>query len=338
MTLRNQAPRVTVVLPARNAALTIDRAVASILSQTFLNFELLAIDDGSVDDTGLRLKQWAAHDARVRILTTSGCGLVSCLNWGLAEARGEYLARMDADDESLPTRFEKSVAALDAHPHWAGIGTGVDIFREDRPPSPNLQRYGQWLSSLTSPAMVFRDRYIESPLCHPSTMLRRAPLQHWGGWKDGPFPEDWELWLRLMEQGEQLSCLPEVLHRWRDGDHRLTRLDARYAWARHLDLKADSLARTAGTRPIIIWGATKTGRAMALRLKARGRFLRGFVEVNEKKLGQRLHGIPVFEPESLKRDGSLVISCVAAQGARHLIREFLHQRGFQEMLDFICAA
>jgi len=329
-------PRVTVILPARTAGLTIDLALSSVLAQTFDDFEVLALDDGSTDDTAARMQVWREKDARVRVLCTGGLGLVGALNLGLEHARGELIARMDADDESLATRFEKSVSALDANPEWAGVGTGVEIVRADRPPSPNLQAYGKWLSSLTSPDLVFRDRFIESPLCHPSMTLRRSALVEAGGWRDGPFPEDWELWLRLMERGERLSCLPEVLHRWTDHDRRLTRTDARYALERHLSLKADYVSRLLQGRRVTLWGATDTGRTLSKALTAKGLTVVRFVELNAKKIGQTIHGVPVIHPDALPDDGSHVLSCVAAKGARDDIRAFLQARGLVELRDFTC--
>ncbi|MFZ5444273.1 MAG: glycosyltransferase [Myxococcota bacterium] len=331
-------PRLSVLLPARNAEATLDVALASLAAQTFGDFEVLAIEDGSTDGTAALLDDWARRDARVRVLRTPGLGIVGALMLGLGHARAPLIARMDADDESLPTRFEESVRALDAEPSWAGVGTGVEIFRDDRPPSPNLQRYGRWLSSLTTPALVFRDRFIESPLCHPSMVLRREALLDAGGWREGDFPEDWELWLRLMERGARLSCLPLTLHRWRDHDRRLTRADARYALERHLDLKADYLARRFARTPLTLWGATDTGRALSQRLTARGCRVVRFVELNPRKLGQRIHGVPVIHPDELPRDGSHVLSCVAAQGARDDIRAWFQARGFIELEHFTCVA
>ena len=328
--------RVTVLLPARDAEATIDRAVRSVLAQTAGDFVLLAIDDGSRDGTRHALDGLAKTDPRVRVLSTGGVGLVGALMLGLERVTTPFVARMDADDESLPRRFEASLTVLERHPDWAGVGTGVDITREDRPVSPNLQRYGKWLSSLTSPHLVFRDRFIESPLCHPSVMLRTDALRAAGGWREGPFPEDWELWLRLMERGEKLSVVPEVLHRWTDHDRRLTRTDARYARERHLELRADFLSRRLSK--VTLWGATDTGRALSRLLTARGVEVVRFVELDRRKIGQRIHGVPVVHPDAMEKDGSHVLSCVAAAGARDEIRAWFVERGYVEGDDFTCVA
>lgn len=332
------APRISVLLPAKNAEATIELAVRSVLAQTFGDFELLAIDDGSTDGTRAKLDTLAREDARVRVFSTRGLGIPGALGLGLAEARAPYLARMDGDDESLPTRFEVSLRALEAHPSWAGVGTGVEIFRDDRPPSPNLHAYARWLSSLTSPELLFRDRFIESPLCHPSVLLRAGPVRALGGWRDGDFPEDWELWLRLLEAGHALSCVPEVLHRWRDGDVRATRQDLRYSREKHLVLRADYLARHFAGTPLTIWGATDAGRALSRHLTQRGARVVRFVELNPRKLGQTIHGLPVIHPDALPDDGSHLLSCVAAKGARDDIRGWMTRRGKVELKDFTCVA
>jgi glycosyltransferase involved in cell wall biosynthesis len=333
------APTVSVLLPVRDGEATIDAAIESVRAQTFADFELLAIDDGCADGTPARLEAHAKADARVRVLQTGGRGLVAALNLGLREARGRLIARMDADDVSRPERFARSVARLDAEPSLTGVGTGVSIERVDQPPSPALVEYGRWLSSLTTPERLFADRFVESPLCHPSVMLRRDALVGAGGWRDGDFPEDWELWLRLLEGGARLTCLPEVLHVWSDHDRRLTRTDARYQRDRHTKLRAHYLARRFARQPLCIWGAGERGVALCRALQAEGATVERFIELNPRKLGQRIHGARVVMPDDLGPPGAEhVLASVGARGARAEIRAWLDSRDFIEGVHFTCAA
>ena len=334
-------PRLSVLLPARNAAGTIDVAVQSLREQTFTDFELIAIDDGSRDDTGERLRVHARADARLRVLTGAGTGLINALELGVPQCRGEFFARMDADDQSLPTRFARSLAALDADPSLAGVGTGVEIFREDQPASPNLVGYGQWLSSLTTPELLFRESLIESPLCNPSTMVRRSLVDEVGLWREGDFPEDWQWWLRVLERGHRLVCLPEVLHRWRDSDTRLTRTDARYRREAHHAIKSEFISRRLGLeRGLVLWGAGEFGLKVFRALRARGHRVEQFVELHPRKIGTKLEGVPVIAPAQLGRpsEGVHLLSVVGSKGARAEIREFLVGRGWLEGRDFTCLA
>ena len=333
-----RTPAISVLLPARNAASTLGRALESIRAQTFGDFEVLVVDDGSTDDTRAHLEAAARTDARFRVLGTTGVGLVSALNLALTHARAPLIARMDADDESLPTRFERSLSALE-NPTLTGVGTGVEIVRDDRPPSPNLVAYGAWLSSLTSTEKLFADRFVESPLCHPSVMLRTEPLRAVGGWQDGPFPEDWQLWLRLLESGHRLRCVGETLHRWSDHDRRLTRTDERYGPAGHLALKADFLARRFAGQSLTLWGAGEIGVKLTRALVDRGLSVSRLIDLNPRKIGQRIHGARVVMPDDLGAPGhEHLLSAVGAKGARAEIRAWLDSRGWVEGRHFTCVA
>ena len=333
-------PALSVLLPARNAASTVELALGSVLRQSFADFEVIAIDDGSVDATFAKMRQMAAGDARVTVLDGGGRGIVAAMALGMRHAKGALIARMDADDESLPERFAKSVAVLAAEPELAGVGTQVEIFREDRPVAPNLQGYGKWLSSLTTAEAVFRERFIESPLCNPSTMVRREVIESLGGWREGDFPEDWEFWLRLLEAGHRMRCIEPVLVRWRDHEARVTHTDPRYGRKQHLALKAEVLARRfAGAEPLTVWGAGETGLKLTRMLRERGVRVRRFIEVHPRKVGTQIHGLPVDPVSAIgPPGGGHLLSAVGAKGAREEIRGVLTGLGWREGEHFTCVA
>jgi GT2 family glycosyltransferase len=334
-------PEVSVLLPVRNAAATLERAVESIRAQTFRDWELIAVEDASTDDTPMVLAALAAREPRMRIVRGEGRGLVAALRSGLAACQGPFVARMDSDDESLPHRLEASIAALRADPQLAAVGTQVEIFREDRPVSPNMQGYARWLNSLTTSDRLRRERFVESPLCHPSTTLRRSALEEVGGYEDGALPEDYQLWLKLIDAGWKLACVPELLFRWRDHGGRLTRADPRYAEERFIATKARYLARgpLARARVCAVWGAGRTGLALVRRLRQEGVAVVQLLEVNPSKIGTRIEGIPVAPWTSLGPPGEThLLVAVGAKGARQEIRAALASRGWIEERHFTCCA
>lgn len=170
--------------------------------------------------------------------------------------------------------------------------------------------------------------------------MRRQVVLALGGYRDEEVPEDWELWLRLLQAGHALVCLPQVLHRWTDGEHRLTRTHPRYTPQAHLRLKARHLAARLAGKPVTLWGATDVGRGLCRMLQAQGVTVERFVELHPRKLGQSIHGAPVVHPDALgpPREGAHLVACVAAKGAREEIRAWLTQRGWEETRDFTCAA
>lgn len=198
-------PRVSVILPAYNAERFIGEAIDSILAQTYRDFELIIISDGSTDLTPDIIRQYAKKDKRIRFFNNrKNRGLIYVLNMGLRKVRGEYIARMDADDISLPTRFEKQVAYLDANPDVGVLGTLIQGFGL-------LNQLG-----LQRPQVELSDFITDNYVAHPSVMIRRSVMRKYG-FKYNPdykHVEDYELWLRMV-QVTKIQNIMEVLLRYR---------------------------------------------------------------------------------------------------------------------------
>ena len=333
-------PRVAVLMPARDAGRTVRAAAVSILRQTVRDLSLVAVDDGSGDSTREELERLAARDRRLRVVPGAGEGIVPALRRALAACDVEVVARMDADDVAWPLRLERQLEALAADASLAAVGCRVRLFPR-RAVGQGMRRYAAWLNGLTTPERVECDLYVESPLVHPAAAIRRQALERAGGWRDGDFPEDYDLWLRLAGLGGRLANVPEVLLDWRESAGRLTRVDPRYAIERHLALKARHLAAgpLSGRREVALWGAGQTGRAFARALGREGIAVGLFVEVDPRKIGRRVLGAEVVSFEQVERTRGLpLLVAVGTPGARDLIRAELRRRGFRELQDYRCVA
>jgi GT2 family glycosyltransferase len=335
----SRVPRVSVLMPCRDAAGWLDAAVASILAQTWADFELVAVDDGSRDDTNARLQRWASRDRRVRVVAGSGAGIVSALQEGLAATRGPLIARMDADDVAHPERLAAQIALLEARPELAACGTRVRYF----PPGvvrDGALRYEQWLNSLATPADIVRDAFVECPIAHPTLMIRRAVLAAVGGWRDPGWPEDYDLMLRLIAAGHALANVPAVLLDWRERANRLSRTDPRYSLDAFRRCKAHYLARTlVGGRSVLVVGAGPVGKAFACALAAEHVPIAAFVDVDPRKIGQSVHGVPVV-PRAALADyrAAFAVAAVGNPAARADIRAWLAAEGWLELADFCTVA
>jgi len=333
-------PRAAVLLPARDAAGTVRAAAVSILRQTFRDLSLVAVDDGSRDGTLSILARLAEGDRRVLLVRGSGEGIAGALNRGLSRCDAEVVVRMDADDVAHPRRLEVQLAALAADPSLAAVGSRVRLFPR-REVAGGMARYARWLNGLVTPDLVARDLLVEAPLVHPASAIRRRVLEEAGGWRDGDFPEDYDLWLRIAAAGQRLSNVPETLLDWRESQGRLTRTDGRYGLTRHLALKAAWLAGgpLADRREVALWGAGQTGRAFARALAVHGVSVVLFLEVDPKKIGRTVLSAPVLSYEAAERARGLpLLVAVGAPGARDLIRAELARRGFDEIRDYRCVA
>jgi glycosyltransferase involved in cell wall biosynthesis len=335
-------PLVSVVMPARDAAATVARAVASIQSQTLRDWELVALDDGSKDATRFILIEMAQLDPRIRVLRTKS-GIAGALNAGIAAATGEFVARMDADDEAAPERLEKQAAFLSARPEIGVVGCRVE-FGGDRAATEGYALHVDWVNTLLTPEQIAVNRFVESPFAHPSVMFRRALVDEHGGYRQGDFPEDYELWLRWLDLDVKMAKLPETLLTWHDLPGRLSRKDARYSPEAFYRLKAHWIAewvkRELPTeRAIWVWGAGRPTRQRAALLEANGVKIAGYIDVDAKKTGKKVGGVPVVPPEQLPlRETSFVLGYVGTRGARDLIRAALVKSGRSEGRDFLMCA
>lgn len=203
-------PRVSVVMPVFNGARYIDSAIESILGQTYGDFEYIIVDDGSSDGTGELVEKWGGRDSRIRFLKGQHAGVTVALNQGLADASGEFVARMDADDVALPRRFENQVKYLDNSPNVVAVGTAIELM-DPEGESLCVQPWAENHEAIDE--QLLRGK---GGLSHPAAMIRRADLMNIGGYREEfRYAQDKDLWLRLAERG-RLANLPDVLLRYRE--------------------------------------------------------------------------------------------------------------------------
>jgi glycosyltransferase involved in cell wall biosynthesis len=201
--------KASVILPVYNAARTLPRAIESILAQDVGDFELITIDDCSSDGSRVLIEQYAAADDRIRtIFHPENVGLPGTLNEALQAARGEYVVRMDADDESLPHRLSVQLDFMERHPRVAVAGSSV-YHMGSRPEFDHL------IELPTGPARVREMLRVENCIYHPSVIMRRAEVVELGGYRPGfQNAEDYDLWLRVAKLHE-LDNIAEPLLRYR---------------------------------------------------------------------------------------------------------------------------
>jgi hypothetical protein len=222
------------------------------------------------------------------------------------------------------------------------VGCLVD-YAGDRGANAGYARHVDWLNSVVTPEQITLNRFVESPLAHPSVMFRRELVERFGGYRDGHFPEDYELWLRWLDAGVRMAKVPRALLAWHDPPGRLSRTDPRYDPEAFYRLKAAWLARQVGRvlggRRVLVWGAGRPTRKRAAHLEAHGVAIAGYLDIDPKKTGRAVGGRPVLAPEELPPPGeAFVLGYVASRGARELIRGELARRGFGEGRDFLMGA
>lgn len=202
-------PRISVLIPVYNAECYLEEAINSILNQTFPDFEVIIVDDGSTDTSLSILNSFAQSDSRIKIISRPNTGIVGALNDGLKVCTGKYIARMDADDLCRPDRFDLQIKRMKLEPDLVALGSCAvaidpdgDILGDAPVPLANDEIDSQHLKGITS-------------IYHPAVMMVTETVRKLGGYRQAAWPaEDLDLWLRLGEVG-RIANLPEPLFVWR---------------------------------------------------------------------------------------------------------------------------
>ncbi|MEO9484852.1 MAG: glycosyltransferase [Ekhidna sp.] len=325
-------PLVSVVLPFYNAP-HLQEAIESILDQTYANFELLLIDNGSFDHSAEVAQTYARH-AKVRLLNEPEKGVVFAANKGIAQANGDLIARMDADDISNPERLERQVEMFRNKPALSVVSGLVEYLGS--PQNEGFLTYVDWLNSVKTTTDIWFNQFVEFPLANPSLMIRKEVFTQYGGYQEGDFPEDYEFFLRLQCAGVEMDKVDEVVLSWRDIPSRLTRTDSRYSQDAFFKVKAKYLAlwlsaHNAFHPDIFIWGAGRLSRRRSEYLLNEGVNVVKYIDLKESD--RVLHYTSIPAPSE-----AFVVSYVGNRGVRSKIRNFLDQQGYKEGANYIMAS
>ena len=326
---------ISILLPFHNAAATLPEAVESLLAQTFGDWELLAVDDRSDDGSAGIVARYARRDPRVRLVANAGPpGIVGALQTTVEAASADWLARMDADDRCHPERLARQ---------WERAGdsdvitTGVSLLD---PLGEGMARYVAWANSLETHDAMANARFIENPVIHPTVLIRGSALAAAGGYREVPWAEDHDLWLRMLQHGARFAKVPACLLEWRDSAGRLTRSDDRYGEKARQRMRAHYLAAIPAIRErgVAIAGAGPIGKSLAREFLALGIPVRGFFDLHPRRLGEIIHGAEVAGLDVFGRRWreAVLLSAVGLAGARDEIRELAEAAGYVEGRDLWC--
>ncbi|MDN5202097.1 glycosyltransferase [Fulvivirgaceae bacterium BMA10] len=335
------APLISVLLPVRNAQGTITRAIDSILNQSFKDFELVIINDGSTDHTGDILKTF--HDDRMRIIQTAPQGIAPALNLGISESKCDLIARMDADDFSHPDRLLKQYDFLRTHDDIDIVSCLIKHVGDDQNQKGYLEHV-RWLNDCVTSEAIFHARFIDAPLAHPSVMMRKSMLTKFGGYSNTPGPEDYELWLRLLHQGIRFGKVPLTLFHWYDSPQRLSRTHQNYHQDAFFKLKAKfislHLKKYFQKLPTLwIWGTGKSVFQKSQFLADYELDVAAYIDVVKNERKPHFKTRPIFYFEAIPDPGEIfILSYVSDRVGKKKILAYLINKGYRPGIDFYMMA
>jgi len=328
--------KISVILPFFNAKDTLERAISSIQRQDADGFECILVDNNSSDGSRQIAEKYCVQDHRFRLLSESRQGVMFASNHGAEESRGEYLARMDADDVAFPERLRLQADFLDRNPDFGAVaGRVLHVGDPDR--TEGFRRFVEWSNSLCTYEEIYHRRFIEAPIVNPTAMWRRSEMKKHGMYLDGSFPEDYEMWLRWLHQGVRIAKLEEVVLEWHDSELRLTRTDPIYSDRSFYEIKSKYLAMhlediNTFFPEVAVWGASRISRRRARMLEAFGIHIKLYIDTKKGRQIER----DVLYYEDLPPAGKMfILTYIRQMDNRAKIQTFLEGRGYVEGKDYL---
>jgi len=295
---------ITVLMPCRDAEDTVALAARSILRQEgVFDLRLLAVDDGSRDQTLSILESLASGDPRMTVVAQERSGLVAALNRGLELVRTPLIARQDADDVSHPRRLASQLELLG---RADVVGCRIRGFPRGLVQG-GMVRYETWQNRLCTHDAMLEQFWVESPLAHATFLMKTQSLRDAGAFRQLDGPEDWDLWARMFNAGRRFIKVPRALYFWREHERRATRTDPRLSEENFRALKLSHLLSgpLQGMRRVDLWSHGRQGRAWADLLSGRKSFRFRFRDLNPRPV---MAGRAPLPPFPLQNRGILLVA------------------------------
>jgi glycosyltransferase involved in cell wall biosynthesis len=308
---------VSILMPVYNAAKFLDVTIQSIVDQSYKNWQLIAVDDFSDDNSLSILKKWSERDARILCFSNQEKGIIHAMRCAYSKSDGEYISRMDADDIMHSDKISLLKNTL-SQQGKGYVAIGLVEYFSDAGLGEGYKKYEQWLNALSLEESNYTDIYKECVIPSPCWLVHRHDLDKAGAFNSNLYPEDYDLCFRFRNCGLMLTTVPQIVHYWRDHQNRSSRNDPNYADNSFLNLKMFHFTRTDYNpdKSLVLWGAGRKAKRIAhLLLEENIRF--DWICENSKKIGHAIYGVLLEDAaEYVFKANSQLLLSVAQRNAK----------------------
>lgn len=326
---------VSIIMPVKNTSKYLEECLNSILHQTYKNWELLAVDDNSTDDSLEILTNYSIKDNRIKVFKNKGNGIIPALQLAYSKSLGQFITRMDSDDIMVDDKLFVMVNQLIEN-GTGNIALGLVRYFSEDGIGEGFSKYEQWLNGLISKGESFKEIYKECVIPSPCWMMHREDFEKCGGFSSEIYPEDYDLAFRFYQH--KLKCIPseKVLHQWRDYSTRTSRTHEHYADSSFIEIKLHHFLKLDydTSKTLVVWGAGKKGKLTAeLLLKKNIPF--HWICDNPKKIGKDIYNQKLLSFTELDNiDNTQSIITVASPRAQKEIETYFKERHHLPMGDY----
>ena len=304
-------------MPVHNTAKYLPDCIDSIIAQTNSNWELIAVNNGSTDNTLSILEAYAKGDSRIKVIHLEHANLLQALRSGYTNSSGEMIHRMDSDDKMPFDKLESMSNALKAHGIGSVITGGTCYFNDEGTVGDGFRRYDNWLCEVARANSHKLEIYKECVIPSNCWLVHREDFEKAEGFNPDIFPEDYDLCFRFYANNLKIIGIDQVLHLWRDRPDRISRNWEVYKDNRFFNLKVhyfNKLERDIN-RPLVIWGAGKNGKDLIKLLQTTNENLHWVCD-NDRKIGKDIYGIRIesFKSISAMYNPQIIIPVASPEG------------------------
>jgi glycosyltransferase involved in cell wall biosynthesis len=330
-------PAISILLPVFNAAPWLHACLQSIQQQSISDWELLAVNDHSTDNSLSILNDFAKADERIKVFQNKEKGIIPALRLAFEKSSGQFITRMDADDVMASRKLEalKNLLLENGSGH---VAIGLVKYISDSTLGDGYLRYEKWLNTLCENNNHYQDIYRECVIPSPCWMTHREDLIRCGAFSRERYPEDYDLCFRFYEKELKVVSVKDLLHFWRDHPGRTSRNSETYAVQHYFDLKLPWFLQLdyITDKPLVLWGTGKKGKALAQKLLAE-KIPFTWVTNNLKKQGIAIYGLTTASHlQVTELEQPQIIVAVAGPEDQQEIRAFCDDMERKVDLYFFC--
>ncbi len=332
----DKKPLVSIIMAVKDTAPYLPECLDSIVNQTYTNWELLAVNDHSSDETPEILKAYSEKDSRIRFLNSDKPRLIPTLQVGYAAAKGDLINRMDSDDRMPLDKIEVLVNEWLKYGKGYVIAGGTEHFVDEGEVGDGFLRYERWLNEVARTGSHYQQIYKECVIPSHCWMMHKEDFDSVEAFDPIIYPEDYDLCFRMYRKGLKVIGIDKVLHHWRDRSNRISRTWEEYKDNRYFEMKLRfffELDRDSD-RPLVLWGAGRNGKDMAkLILKQEDSI--HWVCDNENKIGKDIYGIKMAHFKDIQSlENPQIIIVVASPDGKIEIQEQLKVWNKEPVKDY----
>jgi glycosyltransferase involved in cell wall biosynthesis len=327
---------VSILTPFKNTEAFLPKCIDSILKQSYTNWELLIIDDGSTDNSFDIVYAYAEKDPRIKLFKNQGSGIIDALKLAFSHANGKFITRMDSDDVMTTNKLDVLVKNLEKHGK-NHVAIGLVKYFSEHGIGEGYRSYETWLNNLTRKGINYSEIYKECVIPSPCWMVYKNDLIACDAFNPNVYPEDYDLTFRFYKH--KFKCIPssKILHYWRDYSTRTSRTHIHYAQNHFTSLKTHHFIDIDynPNKTLVVWGAGNKGKIMAKILIEKQVPFQWICD-NPNKIGKTIYG-EVLKPfemlKHIKKSQSLIT--VANKKAQKEIRLYMEKLNLKPVEDYI---